>query len=117
MPKILVINPFPLDEEGVKRRAAQTGHVELDPDTELVFRPVKIGPTSFMSPHDWLIMDLGIYEAGLTAEEEGFDANEGRGACRGGFGRTEEACPSETGVSRVLVYFFNSECDQIALKI
>ena len=74
MPKILVINPFPLDEEGVARRAAQSGHVELDPDTELVFRPVKIGPTSFMSPHDWLIMDLGIYEAGLTAEEEGFDA-------------------------------------------
>jgi allantoin racemase len=74
MPKILVINPFPLDDEGVKRRAAQTGHVELDPETELVFRPVKIGPTSFMSPHDWLVMDLGIYEAGLTAEEEGFDA-------------------------------------------
>ena len=74
MPKILVINPFPLDEAGVKRRAAQSAHVDLDPDTELVYRPVKIGPTSFMSPHDWLIMDLGIYEAGLTAEDEGFDA-------------------------------------------
>jgi allantoin racemase len=74
VPRILVINPFPLDEAGVARRAAQGGHVELDPGTELVFRPVRIGPTSFMSPHDWLIADLGIYEAGLSAQEEGFDA-------------------------------------------
>lgn len=74
MPRILVINPFPLDEAGVARRAAQGNHVDLDPHTELVFRPVRIGPTSFMSPHDWLIADLGIYEAALSAEEEGFDA-------------------------------------------
>lgn len=74
MPKILVINPFPLDEAGVARRAAQGNHVQLDPDTELVYRPVRIGSTSFMSPHDWLIADLGIYEAGLSAEAEGFDA-------------------------------------------
>jgi allantoin racemase len=74
MPKILVINPFPLDAAGVARRAAQGNHVQLDPDTELVYRPVRIGSTSFMSPHDWLIADLGIYEAGVTAEEEGFDA-------------------------------------------
>ena len=74
MPRILVINPFPLDEAGVTRRAAQGGHVQLDPGTELVFRPVRIGPTSFTGPHDWLIMDLGIYEAGLSAEAEGFDA-------------------------------------------
>lgn len=74
MPRILVINPFPLDDAGVARRAAQTGHVVLDPDTELVFRPVKFSSVSFMSPHDWLLMDLGIYEAGLSAEQEGFDA-------------------------------------------
>lgn len=74
MPKILVINPFPLDEAGVARRAAQGNHVQLDANTELVYRPVRIGPTSFMSPHDWLIADLGIYEAGVTAEQEGFDA-------------------------------------------
>ena len=61
MPKVLVINPFPLDEAGVARRAAQTGHVTLDPDTELVFRPVKFSSISFMSPHDWLLMDLGCY--------------------------------------------------------
>lgn len=74
MPRILVINPFPLDAAGVARRAAQSGHVDLDPDTELVYRPVKFSAVSFMSPHDWLLMDLGVYEAGLTAEQEGFDA-------------------------------------------
>lgn len=74
MPRILVINPFPLDEAGVARRAAQSGHVDLDPETELVYRPVRFSAVSFMSPHDWLLMDLGVYEAGLTAEQEGFDA-------------------------------------------
>ncbi len=74
MARILVINPFPLDEAGVARRAAQSSHVALDPDTELVYRPVKFSSISFMSPHDWLMMDLGVYEAGLTAEDEGFDA-------------------------------------------
>jgi len=74
MAKILVINPFPLDAAGVARRAAQGGHVTLDPDTELVYRPVRVGSTSFMSPHDWLLADIGIYEAGVNAEAEGFDA-------------------------------------------
>src|SRR3546814_19082683 len=74
MPRILVINPFPLDEAGVARRAAQSGHVALDPDTELVYRPVRFSAVSFMSPHAWLMMDLGVYEAGLTAEQAGLDA-------------------------------------------
>ncbi len=74
MPRILVINPFPLDAAGVARRAAQSGHVALDPGTELVYRPVKFSAVSFMSPHDWLLMDMGVYEAGLSAEREGFDA-------------------------------------------
>ncbi|NHC62311.1 aspartate/glutamate racemase family protein [Paenalcaligenes suwonensis] len=74
MSRILVINPFPLDEEGVARRAAQGQHVELDPSTELVYRPVRVGSTSFMSHHDWLLADIGIYEAAVDAEKEGFDA-------------------------------------------
>ena len=49
MPRILVINPFPLDAAGVARRAAQSGHVALDPGTELVYRPVKFSAVSFMS--------------------------------------------------------------------
>jgi allantoin racemase len=74
MPKILVIVPFALDEEGVARRRAQLRAVPLDPSSEFHFRPVKAGPTSFMSPHDWTLMDLAIFEAGADAQVQGFDA-------------------------------------------
>jgi allantoin racemase len=74
MPKILVVVPFALDEAGVARRRSQLAAVKLDPASEFVFRPVKAGPTSFMSPHDWTLMDLAIFEAGAEAQNEGFDA-------------------------------------------
>ena len=74
MPKILVIVPFALDESGVARRREQLQAVKLSPDSDFHFRPVKAGPTSFMSAHDWTLMDLAIFEAGASAQEEGFDA-------------------------------------------
>ncbi len=54
MTRILVIVPFALDEEGVKNRQAQSRYVPLPADWELTYRPVTCGPTSFMSPHDWV---------------------------------------------------------------
>ena len=72
--KILVIVPFPLDEQGVANRRKQAESVDLRPDTELHFRPIKAGCTSFESDHDWLLMDLGVYEAGIRAQDEGFCA-------------------------------------------
>ena len=74
MARILVIVPFALDAEGIENRRKQQKYVELDPDTELVYRPVTAGPTSFMSPHDWSLMDLAIFEAGMDAQKQGFDA-------------------------------------------
>ncbi|MBE2278500.1 MAG: hydrogenase expression protein HupH [Rhodobacteraceae bacterium] len=74
MPRILVIVPFALDADGVRRRQAQLSAVQLAPDSTFVFRPVKAGPSSFMSPHDFALMDVAIFEAGVTAEEDGFDA-------------------------------------------
>jgi len=74
MSKILVIVPFALDAEGVARRRDQLKAVKLEPDSEFHYRPVKAGPTSFMSPHDWTLMDLAIFEAGASAQEEGYDA-------------------------------------------
>lgn len=74
MPKILVVVPFALDAAGVARRQAQQKSVQLDADTVLTYRPVAAGPASFMSPHDWSLMDLAIFEAGLQAEADGFDA-------------------------------------------
>jgi len=74
MARILVIVPFALDQAGVERRREQLKAVKLEPDSEFHFRPVKAGPTSFMSPHDWTLMDLAIFEAGASAQEEGYDA-------------------------------------------
>ena len=72
--KILVIVPFPLDEQGVANRRKQAEEVQLGPETQLDFRPIKAGCTSFESDHDWLLMDLGVYEAGINAEDEGYSA-------------------------------------------
>ncbi|GHC66336.1 aspartate/glutamate racemase family protein [Limoniibacter endophyticus] len=74
MARILVIVPFALDAEGVANRQAQQKYVSLDDGTELTYRPVSCGPTSFMSPHDWTLMEMAIFEAGLSAEQDGFDA-------------------------------------------
>ena len=74
MARILVIVPFALDAQGVAKRQEQQKYVRLDGATELTYRPVTAGPTSFMSPHDWTLMDLAIFEAGLSAEKDGFDA-------------------------------------------
>jgi allantoin racemase len=74
MPKILVIIPFALDADGLANREKQQKYVQLDADTQLTYRPVTCGPTSFMSPHDWALMDMAIFEAGASAEEDGYDA-------------------------------------------
>lgn len=74
MKRILVIVPFALDEEGLSRRSQQLGSVKLNADSEFDFRPVKAGPESFMSPHDFTLMDVAIFEAGFTAQDEGYDA-------------------------------------------
>lgn len=74
MPRILVIVPFALDDEGVSRRREQLATVKLDPASDFHFRPVRAGPSAFMSPHDFSLMDVAIFEAGANAEAEGFDA-------------------------------------------
>jgi allantoin racemase len=74
MSRILVIVPFALDAAGLANREKQQKYVDLDADTQLTYRPVTCGPTSFMSPHDWALMDMAIFEAGASAQADGFDA-------------------------------------------
>ncbi len=74
MSRILVLVPFALDDEQIANRSAQTREITMAPDVTFEYRPVKAGPTSFTSPHDWLLLDLGLFEAGLSAEADGFDA-------------------------------------------
>lgn len=74
MPRVLVIVPFPVDADNLARREAQLEAVRLDDDIAFTFRPVRIAPANYVSAQDSLLADLGILEAGLAAEEEGFDA-------------------------------------------
>ena len=74
MTRILVLVPFALDDTQIANRSAQTREISLAPEVSFHYRPVKAGPTSFTSPHDWLLLDIGLFEAGLSAEADGFDA-------------------------------------------
>lgn len=74
MPNILVIVPFPLDEEGVLKRQAQLDRKVVGSDYEFTYRPVKVSPGLFDSWHDKMIALMAIFEAAMHAEQEGFDA-------------------------------------------
>lgn len=74
MASVLVIVPFPLDEEGVANRRAQLAELNLGGDIRFDYRPVRAGPALLDSPHDWLLGDLAIFEAGAEAQNDGYDA-------------------------------------------
>jgi len=74
MHKVLVLVPFPLSDAGVDNRRAQTSHVTLGPDIQFDYRPARASCAMFDSPHDWLVADMGVYEAGASAQDDGYDA-------------------------------------------
>jgi allantoin racemase len=72
--KVLVLVPFAFDENGLANRRVQQRSVDLGPDIEFDYRPVKAGPALLDSHHDWMLGDLSMYEAGMTAQDDGYDA-------------------------------------------
>jgi len=74
MSKVLVIVPFAFGEEGIGNRAAQMNDVHLGPEIVVDFRGVKAGPALYDSHHDWALADVAMFEAGKTAEEDGYAA-------------------------------------------
>jgi len=74
MHRVLVIVPFPVNDEQLELRRAQTQAVRLGPDIAFDFRPVKAAPGNYVSHHDYILADAGIMEAGLRAQEEGYHA-------------------------------------------
>ncbi len=74
MARALVLVPFALDEGGIANRRAQLDHVRLGPDIAFDFRGVTAGPKTYMSGHDFALMDMAIFEAGMSAQDEGYDA-------------------------------------------
>ncbi|HEY9568550.1 MAG TPA: aspartate/glutamate racemase family protein, partial [Thalassobaculum sp.] len=74
MPKVLVIVPFPMDADNLAKRRAQLKAVRLGPDIVFDFKAVDIAPANYVSQQDALLADVGILEAGLTAQTDGYDA-------------------------------------------
>lgn len=72
--KIKVIVPIPMDQAGVDNRASQLPHELLMPGAEVEFVAVKWGAALGDSYYDSMLMDMSVFEAGLKAEEEGYDA-------------------------------------------
>ncbi len=72
--RVLVIVPFAFGEDGIANREAQMTDVEVGPGVRFEFRGVKAGPALFDSHHDWALADIAMFEAGKTAEDEGYDA-------------------------------------------
>lgn len=74
MPRVCVLVPFAFDEKGLANRRTQQESVRLSPDMELDYKPVKAGPDLYDSYHDYVLADLSMFEAGLDAADEGYDA-------------------------------------------
>jgi Asp/Glu/hydantoin racemase len=74
MQRVLVVVPFPMGEANLALRKDQLKAVRLGPGIEFSFRPVKAGPVNYSSHHDFVLADVSILEAGMRAQEEGFDA-------------------------------------------
>lgn len=72
--RIKYIIPFAFDEEGIANRAAQIPRELLGPDTEVECVPVRNSATLVDCYYEDLVFDMYITEAGLRAEEEGYDA-------------------------------------------
>lgn len=74
MKRVLVIVPFPMSEENLNQRRAQLDAVELGPGIRFEFEPVKAAPKNYVSAADMVLAEIGALEAGLRAEERGYDA-------------------------------------------
>ena len=72
--KVVVLVPFAFDDVGLANRSAQLDAVVLSPNIQFDFKPVKAGPDLYDSWHDLAMADIAMFEAGCTAQEEGYDA-------------------------------------------
>src|SRR5262245_55734633 len=72
--RIKFIIPFPLGPEGIAKRAAQARRDVLDADTTVDCVPVRNSTDAAGSDYDLALLDMYVAEAGLRAEEEGYDA-------------------------------------------
>ena len=72
--KVKIIVPIPMDEAGVANRASQLEGELVAPGFDVDFVAVSWGAALGDSYYDTMLMDMSVFEAGLQAEQEGYDA-------------------------------------------
>jgi allantoin racemase len=72
--RVKIIVPIPMDEAGVENRASQLPAERIRDGYDVEFVAVTWGAALGDSYYDTMLMDMSVFEAGLAAEEEGFDA-------------------------------------------
>jgi allantoin racemase len=71
---VLVLVPFPMSSDQLAKREEQRNEANLPIDVELHYKTTKAAPSNYVSAMDYVIADIGLLEAGLQAEEDGYDA-------------------------------------------
>lgn len=72
--RVKVIVPIPMDSAGVANRASQLPDAMIREGFDVEFVAVAWGAALGDSYYDTMLMDMSVFEAGLRAEEEGYDA-------------------------------------------
>lgn len=72
--RIKIIVPIPMDEAGVANRASQLPPEMIAAGMSVDFVAVSWGAALGDSYYDTMLMDMSVFEAGLKAQEEGYDA-------------------------------------------
>ena len=72
--RIKIIVPVPLDVAGIANRNAQLSEAMIRPGFDVEFVAVDWGAALGDSYYDALQMEMGVFETGLKAEEEGYAA-------------------------------------------
>ena len=70
--RIKVVVPIPMDEAGVANRAEQLPEDFVRPGFTPEFEAVRWGAALGDSYHDTMLMDWTVFQAGITAEEDGY---------------------------------------------
>ncbi len=72
--KVLVLVPFPMSSDQLAKREEQRDEANLPKGIQLHYQTTKAAPSNYVSAMDYVIADIGLLEAGLQAEEDGYDA-------------------------------------------
>ncbi len=69
-----MLAPFPLDDDQLALRRKQLDAAPLPDGVVVDFKPTKAAPANYVSHHDYLLADVSLFESGLAAQADGYDA-------------------------------------------